>query len=219
MTAARETSPELAPMPPHEAGFTLLEMLVSLVLIALLMVAMPQALTFARRTQSAAAALDREAAIDAAASFIEHRLAEATAIYDRGDDGRLHVIFHGDPNAISFVAPIAFSAREAGLARLDVGISDDGNSRSGLKLTWRSWRPPAVGEQSAVIVPPQSRLIVTDATAFDLRYYGVAAGEDKPDWTDTWSRPDAIPDLVEFRITRPGLAVRIRTVPLKLRLP
>ena len=131
----------------HEAGFTLLELLVSLVLTALLMVAMPAALTLAKRTAAAGHELDRDAAIEAVAAFIENRLSEATAIYDRGDDGRLHVIFKGDPDALGFVAPIKFVTGDAGLAKLDLKIASDEQSHNGLVMVWTPWRPQQSSDQ------------------------------------------------------------------------
>ena len=206
----------------HEAGFTLLELLVSLVLTALLMVAMPAALTLAKRTAAAGHELDRDAAIEAVAGFIEHRLSEATAIYDRGDDGRLHVIFKGDPDALGFVAPIKFVTGDAGLAKLDLKISSDEEGHNGLVMVWTPWRPQQSGEQPSPAPTSKSRLIVPDATKFEVRYLGSASASEKPAWTDAWTRTDAIPDLVEFRFYKSGSRILdsgLRRVVLHLRLP
>ena len=92
-----------------ETGFSLIELLVSLVLLALLMVLIPGTLTMARREARVAVELDRRARFDAALTFVEHRLAEATAVYERGEDGRLHIIFDGEMDAVSFMAPLTVS--------------------------------------------------------------------------------------------------------------
>ena len=203
-----------------DAGFTLLELLVSLVLIALLMVAMPAALQLAKRTQSTAIQLDRQATTEAAASFIEQRLAEATAIYDRGDDGRLHVIFRGQPGLLAFIAPVTVTTAQSGLARLQFEIGTDTDGRSGLVMTWSLWRPPAIADQSDTNPVAQSRLLIPAATQFELRYFGAASASQKPEWTETWTRMDAIPDLIEFRISNgQALDTRFRSVALRLRLP
>ncbi len=209
-----------SPIERSDAGFTLLELLVSLVLIALLMVAMPAALQLAKRTQSTATKLDRQATTQAAASFIEQRIAEATAIYDRGDDGRLHVIFRGEPNLLAFIAPVTFATAQSGLARLQFEIGTDPDGRSGLIMTWSAWRPPAIGDRSNTQPVAQSRTIFPAATQFELRYFGAASATQKPEWTPTWTRIDKIPELIEFRISNGAdLDTRTRSIPLRLRLP
>lgn len=201
----------------HDGGFTLLELLVSLALIALLMVAMPAALNLAKRTQATATQLDRQATAEATASFIEQRLAEATSIYDRGGDGRLLVIFRGEPGLLAFVAPVTFATAQSGLARLQFEIGTDADGRSGLIMTWTAWRPLESGDPAPVVL---SRLMLPDATEFQLRYFGAATASQKPEWTTTWTRQDRIPDLIEFRISNgAALDTRPRSVPLRLRLP
>ena len=208
------------PIERSDAGFSLLELLVSLVLISLLMVAMPAALQLAKRTQSTATQLDRQATTQAAASFIEQRLAEATAIYDRGDDGRLQVIFRGEPNLLAFIAPVTFATAQSGLARLQFEIGTDPDGRSGLIMTWSAWRPPAIGDRSNTQPVAQSRTIFPAATQFELRYFGAASPTQKPEWTPTWTRMDMIPEHIEFRISNGAdLDTQTRSIPLRLRLP
>lgn len=203
-----------------ESGFTLLELLVSLVLVALLMVAMPAALHLAKRTQAAASQLDRLGITEAASIFIEQRLSEATAMYDRGDDGRLHVIFRGEPNRLAFIAPVTFTAAQAGLARLEFEIGTDADARSGLIMSWKTWRPPANADQPGAQPEPNTRLLVPNATQFQLRYYGAPSASQSPEWTQSWTRMDRIPDLVEFQIlSGTTLDNHVRQVPLRLRLP
>ena len=199
-------------------GFTLIELLVSLVLTALLLAAVPPALRFAQRSVTAVAALDQRTGADTALTFVEQRLAETTAIYDRAGDGRLRIIFSGEANAIEFMAPMA-SAGSSGLSKLGFKIEDAASaSPGGLRLTWTPWRPaPAEGDY----VPPpttQSRLILPGARALNIRYFGAPLPGEQPDWADQWARADTIPDLVELRVDLPG-EVKVRQVALRLKLP
>ncbi|MEQ1697434.1 MAG: prepilin-type N-terminal cleavage/methylation domain-containing protein [Hyphomicrobiaceae bacterium] len=210
----------ISPDYPTDAGFTLLELLVSLVLIAMLMVAMPAALHLAKRMQTTASLLDRQATAAATASFIEQRLAEATAIYDRGDDGRLHVIFRGEPGLLAFIAPVTFTTAQSGLARLQFEIGTDTDGRSGLMMTWSLWRPPSTNDQPNTPLVAQSRLLLPAATQFELRYFGAVTALQKPEWSGTWTRLDRIPDMIEFRISNgAALDTHQRSVPLRLRPP
>lgn len=200
----------------NEAGFTLLELLVSLVLTALLMAAVPPALKFAGRGVAVAAELDRRAHADAALAFVEQRLSEATAIYGRGDDGRLQIIFKGEAQTVSFVAPLSFKAGDSGFARYTIGLGNDSEGHAGLLLTWSPWRPAPPGGIPPPAVEPRSRLIVSPAIDLGLKYYGAASATDDPQWSDDWQRTDALPDMVEFKLTVAG-GTRVRRIVLRLR--
>ena len=200
----------------RESGFTLLELLVSLALTALLMAAVPATLKFAQRGVAAAAELDSRARVGSALMFLEQRLSEATASYDRGDDGRLRILFNGEPNSLAFVAPLTFKTEDSGLARFTYALGSDSQGRSGLLLTWLPWRPAPAEGQSTAAEEPRSRLVITPANNFGLRYFGAASADDQPGWSETWQRNDALPDLVEFRVATHG-GVKVSVVNLRLK--
>lgn len=203
----------------HEAGFTLIELLVSLVLAALLMAAIPPSLRFAKRALATATALDRRFEAEAALSFIEQRLAEATSIYDRGDDGRLRIIFSGDANRITFVAPAAFEARTSGLATFDIRLAPQlGETAGGLAMSWTSWRPALVAGERGAAAPLATRLMLPGAVDFQISYFGQPSASEKAVWADQWRRIDTVPDLVELKVSVNGEA-KVRRVALRLKLP
>ena len=205
-----------------EAGFTLIELLVSLALLALLMAMVPSTLTLARREAQIAVELDRRAEFDTALNFVEQRLAETTAIHERGKDGFFHIIFRGDASRVGFVAPLTVARADDGLVRFDLGTGRDSDGRRGLILTWSPWRPapPEEEEVPAAHKPqpqPRSRLIVPNAQSLRLRYRGLAADGETPIWTDNWRRPD-LPDVVELSVVAGGVT-KVRTVILRLKTP
>jgi general secretion pathway protein J len=197
----------------REAGFTLLEMLVSLALAALLFALVPGTLKFAQRWAATAAALDRSSRADAGLRFIEQRLAETTAIYERGDDGRLRIIFSGEPDKVTFMAPVKFDAAASGLAQLELKIAE-----GGLALAWTPWRPAVAGDDARSPAPTKSRIVVPASRGLALRYFGAVTQSDQPAWSDQWHRPDAIPDLIELRVSAEG-EVKVLMLPLRLKMP
>lgn len=203
-----------------EAGFTLIELLVSLALLALLMAMVPGTLTLARREAQIAEELDRRAEFDTALNFVEQRLAETTAIQERGTDGFFHIIFRGDASRVGFVAPLTVARADDGLVRFDLGTGRDSDGRRGLILTWSPWRPaPSEEEEAPATHKPQtrSRLIVPNAQSLTLRYRGLAADGETPIWTDNWRRSD-LPDVVELSVAAGGVT-KVRTVILRLKTP
>lgn len=203
-----------------EAGFTLIELLVSLALLALLMAIVPGTLTLARREAQIAEELDRRAEFDTALNFVEQRLAETSAIQERGKDGFFHIIFRGDASRVGFVAPLTVARADDGLVQFDLGTGRDSDGRRGLILTWSPWRPaPSEEEGAPAIHKPQtrSRLIVPNAQSLKLRYRGLAADGETPIWTDNWRRSD-LPDVIELSVAAGGVT-KVRTVILRLKTP
>lgn len=209
----------------RDAGFTLLEMLVSLALLTLLLALMPPALRLARKGPAIATELERRSADEAAMSFIVQRLAEATPVYRRGDDGRLQIQFDGQPGRIGFIAPLRFDAASNGLARFDLAIGTGADGQQGLIMSWTPWQPKnrdasAAGTSEATLAPPTGklRLMIPGAPDLRLRYFGALRSREAPGWASAWTRTDALPTLLELTVPAPT-GLRQRVVHLQLNLP
>lgn len=203
-----------------EAGFTLLELLVAVALVALVVASLPALFHLARRSSATVAGLDRREAIFSALAFVEARLSEATATKQRDGSGRLVVAFRGRPDRISFVAPLSVVAEESGLTAFELAMAD--GAPGGLALRWRIWRPPPLtGGQPArdqQVAPDHVRILVAGAHRLAMRYRGAVEPGKPPVWTDSWPRDDVLPDLVELTVAI-GTATETRAVPLRLKPP
>ena len=203
-------------------GFTLLEVIVSLVLLALLMSLIPSALKLARRGPDIAVELDRRAGLDAAMGFVAQRLSEVTPYYLRGDDGRLQIQFEGQPDRLSFIAPIRFDGANNGLSRIELFIGADAQGNDGLIMKWQAVQlgtaVPDLLERSPKASGAKSRVLASHARSFDLRYFGRLPDQDNADWTGTWPSSSELPEQVEFTVVSPA-GTRVRATLLRLRLP
>src|SRR5262245_22829046 len=94
-----------APRRPGEEGFSLMEMLVSLVILALVLALLPGAFRLARQVWTATAVLDRDGGRDAGLDFLETRLAEAMPLFEPGKAGLVNILFNGRRDRLRFVAP------------------------------------------------------------------------------------------------------------------
>ena len=101
MTAPRE------PARPGEAGFTLIEVLVSLVILVVILSFIPGTLRIGQRVWQLDDTYERRAALDNFRRYAEQRLTEAMAIHIRDRTGRVRLEFTGDPGRVIFVAPAA----------------------------------------------------------------------------------------------------------------
>jgi len=114
-----------------EAGFTLIEVLVSLVLLALLLALLAGGLRYARSTWDAAARLDQLAGADMAETFLRARLAEAMPLYEQRKAGTVRALFRGDGDSMSFVGPAPNGPAGAGLYRYTLEAAGGAVPRSG----------------------------------------------------------------------------------------
>ena len=130
-------------------------------------------------------------------------------------------MFLGEPKLIRFIAP-AILGPAGGMFQFEVkaagGTAEvaDPTAR-GVLFGWQLYRPMAAEDKT-----PQDRherLLFPDATDFTLSYFGASQARADPEWSTTWSATDAIPDLVEIRVTtRRAGASQTRLIRIQLML-
>jgi prepilin-type N-terminal cleavage/methylation domain-containing protein len=190
---------------PHptdpESGFTLLELLVSLILLALILSFVGGALRFGARAWEAAGALDRGASMGAVRTFLEQRLAEAMPVYERDETGRVRIAFSGQPQQLSFVSPSARGKAGAGLYRFSLNLEPagrDAGTGTALALDQSLYRPEVVSQ--VVAGPEEGQPLLEDIAGIGLRYYGRKEARSPAAWHSEWTRADALPELVEISV-------------------
>jgi prepilin-type N-terminal cleavage/methylation domain-containing protein len=181
-----------------EAGFTLLELLVSLALLALILAAIPSALQMGRRAWQTSEQIDRSGSVAVVSSFIENRIARAMPLFRRTADGTARVVFLGTPGNIVFVAASVDGPMGAGLFLFDLTTRVTEAGGNALVLKWSAYRPTPVPDQWP---QTEERVLVTDVSAFSLRYFGQQKPNGNRGWSDDWNSAMVLPELVEFRLT------------------
>jgi general secretion pathway protein J len=184
-----------------ESGFTLLEVLVSLILLALVLVLLAGGVRYARSTWNAAARLDELAGSDVAETFIRARLAEAMPIYEQRKAGVMQVLFQGTSDAVSFVAPAPNGPVGAGLYRYTLEAeSSAGEARQALVVKLAPYF--AASAEPGAAPAPDRHALVRSIRSLSFRYFGRSEIGAQPAWHAAWTRPDAMPRLVEIAIAR-----------------
>jgi prepilin-type N-terminal cleavage/methylation domain-containing protein len=184
-----------------EGGFTLIEVLVSLILLALVLALLVGGLRFARATWDAAARLDQLAGSDMAETFLRARLAEAMPLYEQRTAGTVRVLFQGTGDALSFVAPAPNGPSGAGLYRYALEVAPGaGRARRVLvvKLVPYDGTQGEPDNEGA----SQQRELIPNVRSVAFRYFGSSEIKGQPSWHAAWTRTDAIPSLVEMTIAR-----------------
>ncbi len=182
----------------REAGFTLVELLVALALMALSVALLPGALRLGTRAWEAQTALERAGDAGLALHAVEHKLAAALPLQDLDPEtGHLRFGFSGDQRRLYFLA-----------------ASDNGPAGAGV-YRWRL--EPATASDTGLVLhislhgarqgeaPVETRTLLREATPVRFRYFGPQPTEDATaQWHDAWDRTDALPLLVEMTIDNAG---------------
>jgi general secretion pathway protein J len=175
-------------------GFTLLEVLVGMTLLAFLSVALFQAFDIgAKSWAKAEGATSGADQIMAGEKLLADALDRSYPLVIQADATRLDIAFDGHPNELEFLAP------------------DD--SRPGMLLQMRLAVEQRKGRKALVLFtkPELDRssgsgwkrlLLLSDISELQLAYFG-ASGEQSPNWHSDWSNAPVLPRLVRVRIGFP----------------
>jgi general secretion pathway protein J len=181
----------------RDGGFTLVEMLVSLALLAMAAVLIGRSFVLDRaalwRVQAHASAGERvEAAQNAIRSRLEHLFAEASY------DGQSPTIaMDGAPDRLTFLAP--GNDPRTPIRRYQLALSP------GSDLTL------ATGDKAAAALPPpgDAAILLPKVDRLQIDYFGPAGVAGAPAWVGSWMGRSAPPRLVRIRLVLPASDRRI----------
>lgn len=104
-----------------DAGFTLVELLVSLTILALLLAMVPGTLRLGRRAWETPGQLDQASDELAALGFVQTHIKSAVPIFERDAQGVSRIAFSGAPLSVSFIVPLSGGPYGGGLYRIELG--------------------------------------------------------------------------------------------------
>jgi general secretion pathway protein J len=170
----------------HNAGFTLVELLVATTLLALVSAALFGGLRFgARAWESAADRIERDGEIEAVQELLRRTLSEASDLAEAEADSMV-----GAPDGLSFFAPLPRHAGAGGIGRYRLELDKGGR----LLIAWEPRRPGA-----PLAAPPASEptIVLADVERISIGYFGAANANESPEWRDRWSGP-VLPRLLRI---------------------
>jgi general secretion pathway protein J len=185
--------------PQPDAGFSLLEMLVALALLAAMLAMVPATMRMAARAWQAQDGMDRSASIASARAMLAERLEQVVPVAAGGATADPLLAFTGEPNSLRFVAPPPRSAAASGLLAYTLHLdAAAGGKRRHLAIDTAphaGTHPPA---SVAASRPASRHVLVEDVGALSLRYFGrPAEGAAQPAWQPRWSGRARLPELIE----------------------
>lgn len=187
--------------PRSDAGFTLIEMLVGLVLLGLLVAGLAPSL---RLGGQAWALVERQGATgteaQTAEDFLRRSLAEAYPAAFVDEDGRRRLAYVGTADAVAMIAPMPSYLGLGGLQVIRIGVDEHEGHRD-LVALWSPLTPEARdfegGEETRRVV------LASGIAALELRYWGRSSPSELPNWFENWTDHTGLPKLVRLRVTFP----------------
>lgn len=196
-------------------GFTLLEVLASLALLALLMVGVYSGIRTATVSVRAGTALiERSDQMRSAQQFLRRELAQSLSQpIGRTAQGQA-VVFVGAPREMRYLAPLPGYLGRLGPQLQRLQLVDDG--AGGLRLELSLALLPPDGQPPQALGEPQ--VLVDHIVAGSFSYAGVDGSGAALDWSQTWTDGRQLPRLVRVALRMggteswPQLEVPLRTV-------
>jgi general secretion pathway protein J len=179
-----------------EAGFTLLELLIALTLLAVTASLLVAAIGSARQALNVVDRRVARATVPAVQSVLRRLLAEARPGPDAaGRNGPVRA-FAGEPDKLGFVSSFVPQGQYGGLWRYEIALDPGEGGAGALVLTQQPVRPGP-----AATAAPLRTVVITGIDALRLRYFGAADRDVAPMWQDDWHDPRRLPRLVAVDIT------------------
>ncbi|WP_426687410.1 prepilin-type N-terminal cleavage/methylation domain-containing protein [Rhodanobacter ginsengiterrae] len=180
-----------------QAGFTLLEVLAALVLLALLLVGVYSGIrTATHSVRSGTAAIERMDQVRSAQQFLRRELAQSLAQpIERTDHGE-PVYFVGSAREMRYVAPLPGYLGKLGPQLQQLRLVDDG--KNGLRLELSLALLPPDGQ------PPQplgdSQVLLDHIKSGSFSYRGVDQKGAALAWSPAWADGRLLPQLVRVQL-------------------
>ena len=191
----------LQPTPARrgQAGFTLLEIMVAMIVLSLIVTTAFGSLRMGERSWEAAHARTTETeTLRAVAGVLQRQFNQVLALVWTEDKEKT-LAFVGNRERMRFIGPSPQHHGATGLFEYTLAVESD-NDGSRLVLYFQLHDPDIDGFQPQ-LGDRQRVLLVDDVKAAGFAYFGAPVADDPPQWYTQWnSDAEAFPQLVQARI-------------------
>lgn len=192
-----------------DGGWSLVEMLIALVLLALLSAMLFKALASARNGLDTFRLQAREAGLDAVQIHLRHTLAGAWPLRRGGAKGDAPII-EATNSSIEFISNYSPQGQHGGLYVVALELVNSKTSGAFDLIEKRTLyrEPPQTGGREPLRSSIRTKLI-SGIVSFKIRYFGTLDDERLPRWFDGWSDSVRLPELISLEIVFPANDKRV----------
>lgn len=179
-------------------GFSLLEVLAALALMALLLLGVYAGISTATHSvRSGTAAIEKLDQVRSAQQFLRHELTQSSAIpWDASKQGE-PIVFSGSAKEIRFVAPLPGYLGKLGPQLQTLTFVDAGKSNARLELSFSMLSPDGIAPGTR----SDPEILVSQVRSVHFSYYGSTQDQQPEQWSDTWEPSMRLPSLVRIEVT------------------
>lgn len=186
---------------PDHAGFTLVELLVGLSLLAMLSTLLFGGFRFGLRAwEVGSARLESGDAVATAQGLLRRQLSEAQPVLTGAPAEATPVLFSGGADGITFVSPLPAHRGIGGFQVFELGLRER-DATNHLMLRWHLYRADAV---APTFNPKDESVVLADVAAIAISYYGRPTDGAPRQWLDRWDGRFGLPELVRLRVAFPA---------------
>jgi general secretion pathway protein J len=179
------------------AGFTLVEVVVAMSLLATIMVLLYSGLTFALRSWDAGDANGRKVADRRLGeNFLRRELTELFPMRWK-NAMQLKFAFEGEKDHIKFVSARPPGIQQGGLSLVGIEVLESDRVRN---LVMRRALPDDAAEDFGPLDKAEPTLLIASVDSVAFSYFGSENDFVEPKWVDKWELAAAIPTLVKVKV-------------------
>ena len=182
-----------------QSGFTLVEVVLAMVLVAAMMLLVYSGLSFALRSWDAAEANGRRVAERRLAeNFLRRELSELFPMRFK-DPLQVKLAFEGAADRLRFVSARPPGIQMGGLSLVGIEMRDNREKRTRDLVMVRAM-PDDAATDFGPLERAESHLMLEGVDRVDFSYFGSENEFTEPKWADSWQYASRVPELIRMRV-------------------
>jgi general secretion pathway protein J len=180
-------------------GFTLVELVLAMALLAVMMLLLYSGLSFALRSWDAGEAGGRQTADRRIGeNFLRRELTELFPMRWK-DPMTLKFAFEGDARRLRFVSSRPAGISQGGLSLVGLAVEPTAPGRPG-DLVMRRAMPDDDAKDFRPLDAAEAKVLIAGVDEVKFEYFGAENDFTQPQWTDKWGYEARIPEMIRVRI-------------------